>query len=202
MSTLKKRSVAQLLKAMGPRNSFFFLCSLIKHERWARLDQFLSDCRSREEARIIAEATGPIKMEKNQNLLHFACRFRPPLSIVMQIGNIDGRYFLQPDYNGQTPLHICTECGASRSVIKYVLNQYVKATEMRDIYGKTPLILGCMQLMNCNRNSLLEQVILDLSISRKVVLLEDNNGMDALDFLARKSIPNRALTILHNIAYC
>lgn len=202
MRTIQRQSVGRLIKKMGPHNCLFFLCYLISKEQWVELHRFLVGEGSHDEAIKIARMAKPIKMNKNQNLLHFVCRFRPPLSIAVQIGKIDRKYFYQPDSNGQTPLHVCVTFGASQQVINFISTQYVGAGTVRDIYGKTPLMLACIELLERKNDSSYSKVIRNLCNSREIVLQEDYNGMDAIDFVERESYHYmEILNFLYNMAY-
>lgn len=78
--------------------------------------------------------------------LHTVCRYHPPLEIVkfllLELPSTTASLLAaQMNHEGQTPLHVAAQCGASSKVVHYLAQQCRQASEAQDEEGNTPLHL-------------------------------------------------------------
>lgn len=112
---------------------------LIARQDW---DSLLSGLGT-DEGRIHARCEMESSPDVDGGALHFACRFHPPLDVIMSLAEVCPGSVEKADNMGRYPLHIAAKWGASPRVVKFLLQVYPDAAGLQDAMGKTPLHLCC-----------------------------------------------------------
>ena len=145
-------------------------------------------------------------------VLHFVCRFHPPLDVVQKIVESFPEYIDGIDRDSRLPLHIATRWGASSLVIKFLLQLSPNAEAVQDYLGKTPLILACQSYRrnfvpsieddknsypSTLKKSMLQIVQALYKTAPEVVSLEDEDGATALEYAIIVEADIRVVRLLH-----
>ena len=109
--------------------------------------------------------------------------------------------------DGRLPLHIATRWGASPKVIKFLIKARPDAALAQDNFGNTPLHLTCKgyhkNFVPCFKNepdlkvSLLQIVQALLQSAPKVVNLENEDDMTALEYAITGEVDREVVRLLH-----
>lgn len=123
--------------------------------------------------------------------LHFACRFHPPLDVIVSMAGIFPGAVLHCDKAGRYPLHIAAKWGASPLVLRFLVEEEPSVCGLQDETGKTPLHHICRSYgrnYSIRKNdgrplkeSLVEVVRGLCKASPGTVNLEDNEDQTALE---------------------
>lgn len=116
--------------AAVPKNT---LARMISKQSWHEVESLLS---STPVESIQIDERGSIHKD---NILHFACRFNAPLSIVRLIANRFPRSLVTPDSSGRFVIHVASKYGASPLVIHYLICENHAAAGVQDDLGKAPI---------------------------------------------------------------
>lgn len=111
---------------------------LIAQQDWAAVREALSTEEGRHN--VQSELTVP---DTDGGVLHFACRFHPPVDVVASMASHFPGAVRNTDRMGRCPLHIAAKWGAFPEVIKFLIEEYPDAAGFQDAMGKTPLHLAC-----------------------------------------------------------
>lgn len=172
-------------KSIGSIDEGFPLLRLISEKKWKELEEELSLEKCIDSYVFDAKCKC---CSKRHSLLHFACRFQPPLYIIKMLDNFCPDAVYHPDCKDQFPLHIAVENRASADVQSYLIERYNFAAKVPDINGKTPLHL-LFRDYNVRRNSdpknhmkeTIENMKLLNNAAPMSVFSQDSSGKTALE---------------------
>jgi len=82
-----------------------------------------------------------VELGYNHNLLHKACQYQGPLSIIKKIYNLSESHIRQTtdDENWYLPFHVAIKYDAPIDVIEFVLKKNISAASAVDSNGNTPM---------------------------------------------------------------
>ena len=122
-------------------------------------------------------------------VLHFAARFQAPLRILSLLSRMHPVSITSSDITGRYPIHVAAKWGATPDVIAYLIKTNPSVTGLPDNTGKTPMhYVGEYYLQNFNSqlygrdDSMLQVVRLLKNAAPHSVNLEDNEGMNAIEY--------------------
>ncbi|KAL7479528.1 hypothetical protein ACHAW6_005258 [Cyclotella cf. meneghiniana] len=125
------------------------------------------------------------------NILHFACRFHAPLSIIRLLASKYPKSLVSPDALGRFAIHVASKYGASPLVIHYLICENFAAAGVPDDSGKTPIhYVGqyyvrnhsiTSSLKDVNEN-MLQVVRLFKAAAPESFNLEDNDECNAIEY--------------------
>jgi len=138
------------------------------------------------------------KCTKQQSLLHLACNFRPPLYVVRNLFEFDSFNASRIDSRRRYPLHLALEHKSAVDVVEFLIKSNKVAVGAQDVNGKTPLhmvIEQCAERRERNKNQdlgeitsfaelldMLELILLLCDAVPSAPFVEDNNGINALEY--------------------
>ncbi len=144
-----------------------------------------------------------------QELVHYACRFNPPRTIIRHLESLYPGSLRMPDNMGRLPLHYAAKWGGSYRLIVYLVEQNRSAASARDSLGRTPLHLLCKSYSpSAGSNKLPGDLSSDdnmvqattalIAAAPDVVNIEDNNGMTVIEYAISSNAPYRAVRLIQN----
>jgi len=116
------------------------LTLLIAARKWKELHEVLSG--SSQNISDLRSAKCYPSCCRRHSLLHLACQFDPPLSIVKSLDKVCKGGVFESDCKNRCPLHIALMYGTSYEVVEYLLKRNKTAAFIADIEGKTLLHLA------------------------------------------------------------
>jgi len=146
------------------------------------------------------------KCTEHYNLLHFACRFQPPLYIVQRLTKTFPGAEKELDCMGRLPLHTALFHGIAKDVVEYLLQCYPEAASHQDCEGKTALHHAF-----CNykwrsqpglefgkelRKSIVGIIEKICEVYPSVLTKEDMNGMSALEYAIEEEVELKVVSKL------
>ena len=142
-----------------------------------------------------------------QELVHYACRFNPPRTIIRHLESMYPGSLRMPDNMGRLPLHYAAKWGASYRLIDYLVEKNRAAASARDSLGRTPLHLLCKSYSSsvgsnklpCDLSSddnMFQATTTLLAAAPDVVNIEDNNGMTVIEYAISSNAPYRAVRLI------
>ena len=157
------------------------ICQIIANRKWSKVDKFVRSHCCEDDSELY-------NGHQNETLLHYACRFHPPLSVIQSIVNRFPTWCSRLDSNGQSPLHMAAQYGAEPDIIEYLCVPNRSTSGIQDKLGKTPLHLACISYADHykKKKTLNSALVLTIKIlirsSPSTVNLEDNYNMNALEY--------------------
>jgi ankyrin repeat protein len=121
------------------------------------------------------------------NILHFACRFNAPLSIIKLLASKYTKSILIPDAIGRFPIHVACKYGASPLVIHFLICENFQAAGVPDDSGKAPIHYVAQyyarnhQTASTNEN-MLQVVRLFKASAPESFNLEDDEEYNAIEY--------------------
>ena len=159
---------------LSSEDSKVILFQLISLQNWPWLKAFIYTHKS-----VVA------KYNTCHSILHYACRFDPPLGVIKLIHKVCPSAVFEKDHDGRFALHIACKYGCRLEVIEYLLQENTSASRRTDRMRCTPLHL----LFKSEREEGMNDKNDDLKLISKAlikaaplsVLFEDNDGFTALE---------------------
>jgi len=124
------------------------------------------------------------------NILHFACRFDPPINIIRLLATKYPNSLLTPDATGRFAVHVASKYSASPVVIHFLISENFAAASVPDVNGKTPIHYvgqyyaknhSMASIKDINRN-MLQVVRLFKASAPESFNLEDNEECNAIEY--------------------
>lgn len=198
---LRKRGSSLLSAARGSRErdiNVSEMPNLILNQKWKSMRRLLSFQREN-----IVEYTDSWSSDDGETLLHWVCRFHPPLDILESIYVCSPKCIQQVDKLGRYPIHTACKYGASMIIIAFLLKSCKLTASAQDEMGKTPLHLVAQYYFDNYAESspdyipaekaMVEVVKILCLAAKNIVNLEDHNDMSALEIALEYSVPLKVL---------
>lgn len=122
-------------------------------------------------------------------VVHFAARFQAPLRIISLLARKYPQSLSAADVTGRYPIHVAAKWAATPDVIAYLIKMNPSVAGVPDSTGKTPMhYVGECYMHNfaspmyCRDDSMLQVVRLLKNAAPQSVNLEDNDGMNAIEY--------------------
>ncbi|KAL7477135.1 hypothetical protein ACHAW6_002944 [Cyclotella cf. meneghiniana] len=196
-------------KMMAPEGPFLRKISkLISSEKWRALDLVLwsasnnttSSNSSADDMRDAREDD----VVSSLHIVHFACRFNPPRSIVKRLASTYPAGIYTPDKTGRLPLHHAAKWGASHRLIKCLIEMDPSAVHAKDSEGKSPIHHLCLHYVDAFRpdnglgdvsveDCMLQAINVLLEADPSILTMEDNLEATALEYAIESNAPYRVV---------
>jgi len=161
-------------------------CRMIAQQDWDAVREVLSTESGKDALRSGISSLGI------DGALHFACRFHPPLDVIVSIAEVFPGAVLHCDKAGRYPLHIAAKWGASPLVLRFLVEEEPSVCAIQDETGRTPLHHICRSYgrnysVRKNDGRTLKEALLEVvrglcKASPATVNLEDEEDMTALEY--------------------
>lgn len=161
-------------------------CRMIAQQDWEAVRSTLSTESGKDALRSGISSLGI------DGALHFACRFHPPLDVIVSLAGIFPGAVLHCDKAGRYPLHIAAKWGASPLVLRFLVEEEPSVCALQDETGKTPLHHICRSYgrnysVRKNEGRPLKEALVEVvrglcKASPGTVNLEDEEDMTALEY--------------------
>lgn len=160
------------------------LAQLISMQRWHQVETMLT---SRPIELIVIDDRMAITQD---NILHFACRFNAPLSIIKLIASKYLKSLFSADAIGRFPIHVACKYGASPLVIHFLICENFQASGVPDDSGKAPIHYVAQYYARNHptgptkdtHESMLQVVKLFKASAPESFNLEDNEECNAIEY--------------------
>lgn len=163
------------------------LACLLSQRQWTLLDALLVSTTS--SSSIPIDDPSLPHAITSDIVIHFAARFQAPLRILSLIAKLYPASLASSDVTGRYPIHVAAKWGATPDVIAYLIKKNPAVAGAPDSTGRTPMhYVGKWYLrhfdnvMYSRDDSMLQVVRLLKSAAPKSVNLEDNEGMNAIEY--------------------
>eukprot|EP00804_Cyclotella_cryptica_P020506 CCRYP_019411-RA/>CCRYP_019411-RA protein AED:0.14 eAED:0.14 QI:0/0/0/1/1/1/3/0/361 len=196
-------------KMVGSEGPFLRKVSkLISSEKWRALDLVLwsasnntTSCGSSPDD--ISDAAEDDAVP-SLHIVHFACRFNPPRSIIKRLASTYPAGINTPDKTGRLPLHHAAKWGASHRLIKCLIEMDPSAVRAKDSEGKTPIHHLCLHYVDAFRPNkelgdvsveqcMLQSINVLLEADPSILTMEDNLEATALEYAIESNAPYRVV---------
>ena len=172
---------------------------LISEQNWRSLRYMLSTGLNDVVEYVKADSTSDAPEE---SILHWCCRFHPPLDVLQVFYECDPQAADQADQAGRFAIHTACRFGASCNAIEFLIKMTnVAALKAQDKTGKTPLHLTCEHfmrnydpLLNRDEGISAEEAFIDIVRmlcldAPDVVNIEDDEDQTALEIAIESGAP-------------
>mmetsp|Transcript_14284 Transcript_14284/g.30108 ORF Transcript_14284/g.30108 Transcript_14284/m.30108 type:complete len:336 (-) Transcript_14284:108-1115(-) len=139
-------------------------------------------------------------------VVHFACRFNPPRTIIRHLASLYPDGVTCPDNMGRLPLHHAVKWGASYRLLCFLLEKDKSAASVKDISGKTPLHLLCEKYVDAYDANNIEEISVEESMlgaakllvnaAPNTVNIGDNDEMTPIEYAIRSGCPFKVVRFL------
>ncbi|KAL3791282.1 hypothetical protein HJC23_000899 [Cyclotella cryptica] len=186
------------------------ISKLIESEKWHALDLVLWS--SSNDTTACADAPSDfgnagddVAVSSSLHIVHFACRFNPPRTIVKRLASMYPAGLTTPDKTGRLPLHHAAKWGASHRLIKCLIEMDPSAVSAKDAEGKTPIHHLCLHYVDAFRpnnydvnveDSMLQAIGVLLEADPSIVAVEDDLDATALEYAIESNAPYRVVRCL------
>ena len=162
------------------------LARLLSQRQWSFLDSLLSSTNA---SSIIIDDPNLPHAITSDIVIHFAARFQAPLRILSLLARLYPASLSSADITGRYPIHVASKWGATPDVIAYLIKSNPTVAGVPDSTGKTPMhYVGECYLRHFDNpiynrdDSMLQVVRLLKNAAPNSVNLEDNEGMNAIEY--------------------
>ncbi|KAL7465780.1 hypothetical protein ACHAXS_006102 [Conticribra weissflogii] len=202
---------------------------MISDEQWIEMDEFLrspaqlsefrgGSTRSLAQGSVDDDAVAVSSSMKDLSLsgtgnelsplevVHFACRFNPPRTIIRHLASLYPDGVTCPDNMGRLPLHHAVKWGASYRLICFLLEKDKSAASVKDISGKTPLHLLCEKYASAYHANNIEEISVEesmlgaakllVNVAPDTVNIGDNDEMTPIEYAIRSDCPFKVVRFL------
>lgn len=136
-------------------------------------------------------------------IVHFACRFNPPRSIIRHLASLYPEGVMYPDKLGRLPLHYAAKWGSSSRLIAYLVEKDRSAASVKDNLGKTPLSLLCENYSSSidtnefsSEENMVESIKSLIEADPDSINIEDNGGTSAIEYAIASDSPYGAIRLI------
>ena len=137
-------------------------------------------------------------------ILHQICKYQPTPEIIETILSLYPNLARKLNNDEQFPLHVASENGASSDVISLLCKSNTRAPGTKDINGRTPLHLACLEYSNQYNDVEIRPVGPALSLTIKLLVqfspmtvnVKDMHGKTALQYAYDTKIDPNCLRFL------
>lgn len=142
-----------------------------------------------------------------QELVHYACRFNPPRTIVRHLETLYPESLMTPDNVGRLPLHYAAKWGASYRLIEYLVEKNRSAATVQDVLGRTPLHHLCKSYSSsagsnklpgdlASDDNMVQATTILIAAAPDAVNIEDNDGITVIEYAISSDAPYRAVRLI------
>lgn len=142
-----------------------------------------------------------------QELVHYACRFNPPRTIIRHLESLYPESLTTPDNMGRLPLHYAAKWGASYRLIDYLIEKNPTAATVRDSLGRTPLHLLCKSYSStaganklpgdlASDENMVQSTTSLIKAAPDAVNIEDDDGITVIEYAISSNAPYRAVRLI------
>lgn len=163
------------------------LARLLSQRQWTLLDALLVSTTS--SSSILIDDPSLPHAITSDIVIHFAARFQAPLRILSLLAKLYPVSLASSDVTGRYPIHVAAKWGATPDIVAYLIKTNPAVAGAPDSTGKTPMhyVGECYQrhfdnAMYNRNDSMLQVVRLLKNAAPKSVNLEDNEGMNAIEY--------------------
>ncbi|KAL7525233.1 hypothetical protein ACHAWF_001267 [Thalassiosira exigua] len=183
------------------------LFRLIEANDWKKLNStFISNPEDAKVFQHLAALFAKSKSFNGMTILHACARFNPPYLLFRRMIKLCPDAPSSRDCLNRTPLHIAAGTGASCAVVKLLVDAYPEACTIQDNDGRSPLHMAC-ELFGDNGESSTRREALSyrtigvlLSGSLESAILEDKDGMNAIEYALCSSAELKTIRLLQTAA--
>merc|ERR1712048_1101287 len=179
------------------------LASLIELRKWKKLNMIIGRSKNRKSCSCTCTRCS------EESLLHLACKLRPPLSVLRNLYAREPFNASKMDSDRRYPLHHALEHKSSIEVLQFLIKKNRLAVKARDVSGRTPLYIAVQQCrerwerqtMGSTRISLETTYVMNVidllcDTYPALALVEDENGMSALEYAIIAELDGRVICTL------
>lgn len=197
MTTTKRRSSNTKSIALQGR-----LSNLLKHQEWQAIRELFL---TRETHRAMVSAIQECSQDASETLLHYCCRFHPPIDVVMMLYKSFPQAACLCDKRGRYAVHLACREGAAPSVIRFLSQKNPHALSLPDHAGSIPLHYACEYYerhydpeLELDKDMLAEDAAVTVieqlcSTSPDSVNIEDGDERNAVEIAIECEVPWDAL---------
>lgn len=163
------------------------LARLLSQRQWTLLETILTSA-TKTSATVIDDPSLPHAITADI-VIHFAARFKAPLRIISLLARLYPQSLASSDITGRYPIHVAAKWGATPDVIAYFIKSNPTVAGVPDSTGKTPMhyvgeyyLAHFDNVMYSRDDSMLQVVRLLKTAAPQSVNLEDNDGMNAIEY--------------------
>ncbi|KAL7489670.1 hypothetical protein ACHAW6_015359 [Cyclotella cf. meneghiniana] len=183
------------------------ISKMIANEKWRALELVLwsysNDIKSCDYVSDVGD-TGDDDEVSFLHIVHYACQFNPPQSIVRLLASMYSTGITTPDKTGRLPLHYAAKCGASPRLIKCLIKMDPSAVSTKDSEGKTPIHHLCLHYVDAFHpnnfsgdinveDCMLQAICALVEVDPSIVAVEDNLDVTALEYAIESNAPYRVV---------
>lgn len=151
---------------------------LITSEKWLYLLSF-----------VLLRKLSLTKVKGINSVLHYVCKFRPPLYIIKRLHKANPKNVFEKDDKERFALHIACKHGCCPEVIKYLVKKNPDAAKKSDKKYRTPIHLACKSYVKKSdrdwdtaNNRLIKVVQEVMDVAPLSATREDSKGKTALEY--------------------
>lgn len=171
---------------------------LITSEKWLYLLSF-----------VLLRKLSLTKVKGINSVLHYVCKFRPPLYIIKRLHKANPKNVFEKDDKERFALHIACKHGCCPEVIKYLVKKNPDAAKKSDKKYRTPIHLACKSYVQKSdkewdtANHSLIKVAQDLIDAAPFsATREDNKGNTALEYAIESKLSLLVIRFLEQQYKC
>eukprot|EP00571_Detonula_confervacea_P016887 CAMPEP_0172301682 /NCGR_PEP_ID=MMETSP1058-20130122/3523_1 /TAXON_ID=83371 /ORGANISM="Detonula confervacea, Strain CCMP 353" /LENGTH=350 /DNA_ID=CAMNT_0013011893 /DNA_START=155 /DNA_END=1204 /DNA_ORIENTATION=+ len=139
-------------------------------------------------------------------VVHYACRFNPPRTIISHLASLYPQGVMLQDKMGRLPLHYAAKWGASYRLLDYLIEKDRSAASVKDSLGKTPLHLLCEHYSSfidsnqrdnlSSEDNMMEAMAALIEAAPDAVNIEDNDDTTAIEYAIASDTPYDAVRLI------
>jgi len=175
----------------------FDIARLISQRRWLKLRTVIETSDPDFLRNEFKETLHHLIKSHHPSIVHYACMFRPPLSIIEALVDAHKESIFLMDSNLWQPLHVACHHGASIDVIRYILKKSPSAVQQIDISGKTAIYLVLDRIKRKQCAEVVNVVKLIAKAYPTGITTETFDGVSALELVILKKTDVHLFEIMH-----
>lgn len=162
---------------------------MISKEQWSKAEKFIDN-----------NGMSIDLAECDDSILHQACRHQSPLDLIKKIVSLNPElvYLANPD--GQVPLHIASQNGASPDIIDFFCVPKRYTSGVQDSMGRTALHLACASytdtMVQPTKKAFTKTVRTLIQSSPATINVEDIDGINAVEYAIESNVDLKILRLI------
>mmetsp|Transcript_24775 Transcript_24775/g.40607 ORF Transcript_24775/g.40607 Transcript_24775/m.40607 type:complete len:287 (-) Transcript_24775:95-955(-) len=186
--------------SLSPEQQAMTLARLLSRRRWTLLETILTSTSS--SALLIDDPSLPHAVTSDI-VIHFATRFQAPLRIISLLSQKYPQSLASSDITGRYPIHVACKWASTPDIIAYLIKTNPSVVGVPDSIGKVPMhYVGEFYLQHFNHglygrdDSMLQVVRLLKTASPQSVNIEDNEGMNAIEYALECNVNLKVIKLM------
>jgi hypothetical protein len=178
--------------SLSPEQEAMTVARLLSQRLWILLETLLTSTSS--SAILIDDPSLPHAVTSDI-IIHFAARLQAPLRIISLLSRMYPQSLASSDIFGRYPIHVACKWASTPDIIAYLIKTNPSVVGVPDAIGKVPMhYVGEFYLQHFNHtlynrdDSMLQVVRLLKTASPQSVNLEDNEGMNAIEYALESNV--------------